>query len=900
MWATLGYVVSGIAVEEIERCADPAAAELALERICAVHPDGSERLASDSDLRAAVVAVGAASPWLTRVAATDPLALDVLTHLDRAVEGSAFDLPRAKQLEVLRIAARDLLGLDDLESVGSNLSSLAISLLRSAFPDATGLAVIAMGKLGGHELNYSSDIDVMLVANDTGASDARPLLELARSAWRIDLDLRPEGRSGPLTRTLDSYRAYWERWAQTWEFQALLKARSIAGDPGLGARFDDESAKQVWGRTFGADDLRQVRDMKARSEQVVTRRGLSDRELKRGRGGIRDVEFAVQLLQLVHGRADPELRSPSTLPALRALAAGGYVGSDDATSLEAAYRFLRTVEHRLQLYEGEQTHTLPANREALSRLARVLGYRDRPSDTALDQFEVDMTRHQAAVRAIHERLFFRPLLEAFATARTSLLPEAAIEERLAAFGFADADRTRQAVLDLTRGFSRSSQLMQQLLPVVLDWLSNSPNPDLGLLGLRTIAAARHSRSQLTAVCRESPEGTRQLCQLLGTGPRFARDFQHHPDLLNALAAGDFLVPRSAGELTQRVDASLGWRTGAGAVEHGLLLFFRAESLRIAARDVLGLDEVDATGQALTDLAETIVACAVDRVAPEIPFAVIAMGRLGGREMAYGSDLDLLFVYDGPPLASMASPASLASLAEGYATAVVRMIAGSTPAKGAYRVDTALRPEGRQGPQARSLDAYAGYYDRWARTWERQALVRSRFIAGDPALGERFAELAHRFVWERPLSADEITEIRRTKARVERERVPASEDPKFHLKLGPGSLSDVEWTAQLLQLQHGIEGTGTVSAVQALAGAGVLDGEDADVLIEAFRFCEKTRNRLQLVRDVPGDALPNPGPALAALARSLDTTATDLRDEYRRVTRRCRRVVERLFYGGTAR
>jgi glutamate-ammonia-ligase adenylyltransferase len=270
-----------------------------------------------------------------------------------------------------------------------------------------------------------------------------------------------------------------------------------------------------------------------------------------------------------------------------------------------------------------------------------------------------------------------------------------------------------------------------------------------------------------------------------------------------------------------------------------------------------------------------------------------MGRLGGRELAYASDLDLMFVYDAPE----SEAAESARAAEGYATSVVRLIGGSTPATAAYRVDTTLRPEGRGGPQARSLDAYATYYNRWAQAWERQALVRSRFIAGDRDLGARFAALVHGFVWERPLKPDEVTEIRRTKARVERERVPASDDPKFHLKLGPGSLSDVEWTAQLLQLQHHVEGTGTIGALAALRNAGILEADDESVLAEAYRFCERTRNRLQLVRDIPGDSLPTTGPVLTTLARSLDTTATGLRDEYRRRTRRCRRVVERLFYGG---
>jgi glutamate-ammonia-ligase adenylyltransferase len=887
--------------EEIERSADPTGSALLLERLVAAQATAQQRLDADPGLRSALVAVMAASPWLARVCITDESALGVLADLDQPVlrdvsgPAAADGLARAKRLEMLRIAARDLLGRDDLEGVGANLSALASTVLQGAWaatPEtSSGLAVIGMGKLGGAELNYSSDVDVLLV----GSGDGRPWLELARAAWRVDLDLRPEGRAGPLVRSLDSYRAYWERWAQTWEFQALLKARAVAGDPVLGAEFDQLAATQVWGRPFGADELGQIRRLKARAEEAVSRRLLTDRELKRGKGGIRDIEFAVQLLQLVHGRSDPALRAPSTLAALRALTEGGYVAGDDAASLEAAYRFLRTVEHRLQLQENEQVHTLPAGQPARERLARILGYRDRTTGTALAQFESDLRYQQATARAIHERLFFRPLLEAFTSAPipAALSPEAVVD-RLRAFGFTDADRTHQAVVELTRGFSRASQLMQRMLPVLLDWLSVSPSPDLGLLGLRTLSTEGHSRDQLTAVCRESPEAARQLCLLLGTGPRFARDLNHRPDLLNAIAADEFLTTFSRQELDDRAQRSLAWRQGEGAFEAGLRLFNRAEALRIAARDVLDLADVDETGAALSDLAESLVASALRHVDPQLPFAVIGMGRLGGRELAYSSDLDLMFVYDNP---DGLNEAEAAAAAEGYAVALVRVLGGETPAAGVYRVDTALRPEGRQGPQARSLNAYEVYYGRWAQVWERQALLRGRFIAGDAGLGGRFASVARRFVWDLPFGRDEVREIRRTKARMERERVPPSEDPNFHLKLGAGSLSDIEWTAQLLQLEHGIRDTGTLAALEALEQAGALEAADSATLTAAYRFCERTRNRLSLVRDIPGDSLPTTGPTLTALARSLGTTPSELRDEYRRVTRRARRVVDRVFYGG---
>ena len=256
----------------------------------------------------AVVDVMAASPFLTRTCVTDPMALNVLADLGRPVEPLR-PLSRWKALEILRIAALDLAGSVPLETVGRALADLADGLLRAATADVgldEQLAVIGMGKLGARELNYGSDIDILFV----GGADPQPLLALVRQAWRTDVALRPEGRAGPLVRSLGSYSAYWDRWAQTWEFQALLKARPAAGNPEIGAAFAREAAKRVWGRPLGVDDLRSLRTMKSRAEQVVSRQGLSRREIKLGYGGIRDIEFAVQLLQLVHGRQDSSLRAP--------------------------------------------------------------------------------------------------------------------------------------------------------------------------------------------------------------------------------------------------------------------------------------------------------------------------------------------------------------------------------------------------------------------------------------------------------------------------------------------------------------------------------------------------------------------------------------------------------------
>jgi glutamate-ammonia-ligase adenylyltransferase len=879
---------------ELAGSADPVQAELGLARLADASPGSMERVRADGPLLRTVVTVMAASPFLTRTTTNDSMALDVLSALDRPVEPME-PLSRWKDLEVLRIAALDLSGETSLETVGASLSDLADGLLGAATTTScltAELAVIAMGKLGARELNYGSDIDVVLV----GSGDPQPLVNLVRQAWRTDLALRPEGRSGPLVRSLASYVAYWDRWAQTWEFQALLKARPVAGGPELGRAFAEQAAARVWGRPLGADDLRALRAMKARAERAVALQGLSLREIKLGRGGIRDIEFAVQLLQLVHGRDDATLRAPGTLAALEALAAGGYVARPDADGLAGAYRFLRAVEHRLQLVEDRQVHALPSSAQSRAHLARVLGYRDGSSATALALFETDLGRHQATARSIHERLFFRPLLEVFSAppAEAALEADRLVSERLAAFGFSDARRTRAAVLELTHGFSRTSRLIHQLVPLLLDWLSESPDPDLGLLGLRRLATGPHRRGQLSALFRESPEAARHLCLLLGTSPLLAGGYERHPDQLALLENGPPPLPDRA-DLERRAAEGVAWRLRS-EWWRGLASLQRGELLRAQARDVLGLAELPETERSLTRLAESVLEVALSVLSGARArgltrvegVAVVAMGRFGGAELAYSSDLDVLVVFDDDKV----SPKDAESLAE----ALLKLMNGETPVQRLYELDLSLRPEGRQGPLARSLNAFESYYGRWALVWERQALTRGRFVAGDPAVGARFGELAQDFIWGTPLSDSEVREIRLMKARVERERVPAGEDPEFHLKLGPGSLSDVEWTVQLLQLRSGVRAEGTLDAVAALAEAGALNAGDAQVLAEAYRFCEEARNRLYLVRGRPGDSLPPPGHHLTTLARSLGMTAPELREQYRRLTRRARRVTERVFYG----
>ncbi len=636
--------------------------------------------------------------------------------------------------------------------------------------------------------------------------------------------------------------------------------------------------------------------MKERSEDVTERKGLADRELKRGRGGIRDIEFAVQLLQLVHGRHDESVRSPNTLDALHALSSAEYVEAADAERLDNAYRFLRTVEHRLQLYDELQTHTIPADERARTRLARVLGYRDAGGRSALEAFEADHRAHQATVRSIHERLFFAPLLDTLAGAGP-LSPEAA-QERLAAFGFTDVERTRAAVRELAFGLTRRSKLMQQLLPVILEWLSQTPDPDLGLLQLRRLAEGPARSASLATTFRDAPGAAERTCTLLGSSRVVGDALRRHPEFVDLLGDDDAMTaekPRA--ELVDDALETLEWRGSAEARREGLRRFKRRELLRIAARDLLGFATLEVTERELTALAEACLEVALAGLEPPVPFTVIGMGRLGGAELSYASDIDVLFVYDGDRAADF-------DAAERIAEQLVTEIGATTSEGQTFRIDARLRPEGNQGPLARSLGGYATYYERWGLTWERQALSKARVVAGDPALGASFCGLVDDVVYGRPFTDDDKREIRRMKARIERERIPPGEDPQFHLKLGRGSLSDIEFLVQLLQLEHGgdhpeLRVPGTIDALERLHDAGFLADDDADALEAAYRFCERARNARYLQSGSPSDSLPSDRAEiekLGVLLGYVHQPATSLRDEYRRLTRRARRVVEREFYG----
>jgi glutamate-ammonia-ligase adenylyltransferase len=840
---------------------------------------------------------------------------------------------------VLSLAGRDLGDGLPADAVAEELADIAAAVLTAALAVAVAeqpasaapcrLTVIGLGKCGGRELNYVSDVDVVFAAEPVDPTDsesaavtsaarvASALMRICReAAWEVDAALRPEGKRGALVRTVAGHRAYYEQWASTWEFQALLKMRPVAGDPDLGRAYVEALWPLVWEAGDRPGFVGEVQAMRRRVEEHIPP-GQAERELKLGRGGLRDVEFAVQLLQMVHGRGDPSLRVGGTIPALTLLSAGGYVGRDDAATLLASYRFLRTVEHRLQLMRLRRTHLLPTDEQQLRWLARSLGYKPDHRGDAVAVLRAELALHTREVRRLHEKLFYRPLLSAVARVPGEHLQlrSKAAGDWLRALGFGDPEAALRHLASLTGGLSRSASMQKVLLPVLLQTFAECPNPDAGLLAYRQVSEALGGNQWFLRLLRDEGQVTERLAQLLGSSLYVASLLTRTPEALRILADDAQLEPRSADALTSA------WRQTAARtpdpqaairVVRGLR---RHELLRVACADLLGRLDVVRVGRALTDVAVATLRVGLDvavrAYAQEtgtdpaglpVDLAVIGMGRLGGGEMGYGSDADVLFVHRARP---GADEGRAGAAANAVAHTLRRLLAEPAPDP-AFEVDADLRPEGRQGALVRSLSAFREYYERWVSVWEVQALLRAVPVAGAPELGAAFVELVDPIRYPADgLSPEQVAEIRRIKARVERERLPRGADPATHTKLGRGGLADVEWTVQLLQLCSAatvpeLRVASTTEALDALPAIGALTDERGAELRTAWELATRARNAVFLVRGRPGDQLPRPGPELVGVARACgygpNEDAGQFVDDYRRVTRRARAVVEKVFYG----
>ena len=870
-----------------------------------------------------------------------PTAAQMLSDLLKAISTLGWDeallaLRVAYRRQVSAIAAVDLRAGNEstaiLPGIAQALSDLADAVIASALviarsnvkdDDKVRMAVIAMGKCGARELNYVSDVDVMFVVEPaSGASDQEAITigsEIAKAVmqacsavtsegtiWDVDAALRPEGKSGALVRTLDSYLDYYHRWAQTWEYQALLKARPMAGDFDLGNDFVAAVSPLIWQASSRPNFVDDVQAMRERVTDQLPAKD-ADRELKLGRGGLRDVEFAVQLLQMVHGRTDELVRNPNTLLALEQLATWGYVGREDAATLDAAYRFLRTLEHRIQLYRMRRTHIMPTNETDQRRLGRSMGFSLDPVADLTKEWK----KHAREVRRIHEKLFYRPLLQAVAKldSNDSKLSADDARSRLKALGYVDPDSALRHLESLTSGVTRRAVIQRTLLPVMLEWFAATPDPDAGLLGFRRVSEALGTTPWYLRLLRDESATAQRLAIILGSS-RYATDLLlKSPDAVNFLATEESLMPKSEKELLDEALATAERYDDPAEAVLALRAMRRRELFKISASDILGLTEIETVGNQLAVVATATISGTLSAIVSHTPnapkFSIIAMGRYGGGELSYGSDADVMFVYgDVDDSTYPNAPEQAAQAAHAIANELrTLLMAPSTDPE--LAIDADLRPEGKSGPLVRSLDSFAAYYQNWSSGWETQALLRAKPVAGDEALSKEFISLIDPIRYKSDgLPESELREIRRLKARMESERLPRGIDPGLHTKLGPGGLSDIEWLVQIKQLEHGfklpeITNPETMPALRQEVATGLVSQSDFVQLESAWKLVMRVRNASMLVRGRATDTVPTDLIELSRVSHLLGyglRGGQQLTDEYRRLTRRSRSVIKREFYG----
>lgn len=857
---------------------------------------------------------------------------------DDTLGGPDSVLPRLRTLyydQLLVLAALDLAATVEDEPVlpftlvAAQLADIAdaamATALRVAEKTVCGdrtpprLAVIAMGKWGARELNYVSDVDLIFVAEHADPLSTRVASEMMRVAsaafFQVDSGLRPEGRSGELVRTVESHVVYYQRWAKTWEFQALLKARAAVGDAELGERYLAALMPMVWVACERVDFVAEVQAMRRRVKQLVPA-DVRRRELKLGRGGLRDVEFVVQLLQLVHGRSDETLRVVSTVDALAALGEGGYIGREDAANLTASYEFLRLLEHRLQLQRLKRTHLLPEDddEEAVRWLARAAHIHPDSRNDAAGVLREELKHQNLRVSQLHDKLFYQPLLESIGPAgleiRHGMTSEAA-ERQLATLGYESSQAALKHISALVNQSGRRGRVQSVLLPRLLNWMSYSPDPDGGLLVYRRLSEALAAETWYLSTLRDKPAVARRLMHVLGTSVYVPDLLMRAPEVIQSY--GDGLTGPKLLEV-EPATVARALITSAGRYADPMRAIAAARSLRrrelarVGSADLLGLLEVTEVCKALTSVWVAVLQAALEAVIrAHLPddgkalaaIAVIGMGRLGGAELGYGSDADVMFVCEP---ATGVEDAQALRWSGMIAERVCRLL-GTPSVDPPLDVDVNLRPEGRNGPLVRTLGAYAAYYAQWAQPWEIQALLRAHAVAGDVDLGQRFLLMADKTRYPPDgVSAEMVREIHRMKARVEAERLPRGADPHTHTKLGRGGLADIEWTVQLMQLRHGHElpalhNTSTLESLDVIAAANLVPEADVDLLRQAWLTATRARNALVLVRGKTTDQLPGPGRQLNAVAVAAgwpNGDGSEFLDNYLRVTRRAKTFVRKVF------
>jgi glutamate-ammonia-ligase adenylyltransferase len=828
-------------------------------------------------------------------------------------------LRRLRRREMVRIAWRDIAGRADLRATVADLSRLAEACIDGALTslhrwqceqlgtpvtaegEPQGLVVIAMGKLGGGELNFSSDVDLMFAFPEEGETrggrrvlaNSQFFLRLGQRlinaldqvtadgfVFRVDMRLRPYGQSGPLAMSFDAMENYYQSQGREWERYAMVKARVVAGDRGRGAELMAALRPFVYRRYLDFGAFESLREMKAMIRQEVRRKGLED-NIKLGAGGIREVEFIAQAFQIIRGGNDPELTRHGLLEVLPVLAGRGLIPEFAAGELLEAYVFLRNTEHRLQEHEDRQTQVLPADPTARARLAYAM---DLPDWEALAEL---LGHHRQRVADVFEQVFAAPQTDAHGDAGHSELaalweglmedgPAHALLERI---GFDDHDAAMRLLHRLreahaVRAMSSSGRTrLDRLMPLLIGAAAASERPAVTLGRLVDLVEAIGRRTAYLALLVENPMALSQLVRLCAASPWIAAQLARHPLLLDELIDPRTLYAPPHKEGLARALAEALARVPEEDLEaqmEALRHFQQANQLRVAAADVVGALPLMVVSDHLTDLAEVCLEatlevsfsylgarhgeprCRIGEAACGRGFAVIGYGKLGGFELGYGSDLDIVFLHAGRDGEATDGdrPVDVNVFFARLAQRIIHILTAHTPAGRLYEADLRLRPSGASGLPAVGLAAFEAYQEAKAWTWEHQALVRARFVAGDPAVGEAFAAIRRRIL-ARPRDPVRLRgQVREMREKM-RAQLGSGGAGVFDLKQDPGGIADIEFIVQYGVLRHAAEHpallrwTDNIRLLQTFVDEGLMDADDGAHLAEAYRVLRAEGHRLTL-------------------------------------------------------
>ena len=865
----------------------------------------------------------------------------------RSQEVKSFDefcaaLRRHKQREYLRIGARDLMPSVTMEETVRELTALAGASLDAAYrfcraevekdygllglpgsDNPNRFVVIGMGKLGGGELNFSSDVDVIfLYENDEGESSGgskgtvgpreffsaigRKIIHAMGDitedgfVFRIDLRLRPLGANGPLVQSVDSAMLYYESWGQCWERAAMIKARPVAGAIELGSEFLKGLEPFIYRRYLDYTTVDELRHMKERIENELLTGDDKARNLKLGYGGIREVEFFTQALQLVNGGYEPRLRGPSTLPALAQLAKLKFISIDERDKLTEAYRFLRQAEHKVQIVQEGHVHSIPEGKDEEQAYARRLGYARKGQLGERELFWRDHRRYTNSVRSIFDRLFYsaqKDIENEGASAEgaiwNDLDNQAVITKQLAGVGFTDPVKAYENLLDVRDGevYSPPSpkrlKVMRSLGPALIAEIAKSGAPDQALFNLANFSHRIGGRTGFLTLLAEKPETMRLLITLFADSQFLTDLFLNRPELIDTLIRVDLTrIDKSKDAMLAELRHNLSAADDIEGKLNVLRRYKNEEFIRIGLHDLGGSSEFLTVLRQLSDLAEACLQAALDLALADLSekfgavpnghFAVIGGGKIGAREIDYNSDLDLVFIYDAADDAqTLGGKQGRLPAHEFYVRIGQRLptyLSAPTEEGIAYKIDMQLRPSGKAGPVVSSLDAYREYHKNTAQLWERQALIKTRFIAGDAALGRAVERVIEQSAYVAGLTQEGVGEIHRLRMRMERE-LAGEDETRFNLKKGRGGLVDIEFLTQMLQLAHGHRLAGlrqreTLAALKALATAKILKPLEYRLLADGYLFLRQLDHRLRLERDQSIDAFDAEPGRLDGIAQAL--------------------------------